>query len=154
MTQNMKLTTIDKNGNTPLHWAAKFNSQIALIYLLAWLDEADISIANNQGKTPLHIAVLSAEDIASGRTVRILVSKGAKVNAKDSKDRTALDTVEYIQTPRLIIELVSSLKSDGIWQRVGIKSPNRKKEKSLEMPIKFLVFFNGVYVILILFLFP
>ena len=66
------------------------------MYLVAWLDEADISIQNNQGKTPLHIAVLSAEDIASGRTVRILVSKGAKVSAKDSKDRTALDTVEYI----------------------------------------------------------
>ena len=96
MTQNMKLTEIDKNGNTPLHWAAKFNSQIALMYLVAWLDESEISIQNNQGKTPLHIAVLSAEDIASGRTVRILVSKGAKVNAKDSKDRTALDTVENI----------------------------------------------------------
>lgn len=43
------------------------------MYLVAWLEEADISIQNAQEKTALHIAVLSSEDIESGRTVRILV---------------------------------------------------------------------------------
>lgn len=97
----MDLSEKDKNGNTPLHWAAKHNSQIAMIYLLAWLKEEEVSIQNSQGKTPLHIAVLSSEDIDSGRTLRILVQKGAKIKAKDNKNRTALDTVAYIQSERL-----------------------------------------------------
>jgi ankyrin repeat protein len=71
------------------------------MYLVAWLDDDEISIPNNQGKTALHIAVLSSEDIDSGRTLRILVTKGANVNAKDHKNRTALDTVEYVERGRL-----------------------------------------------------
>ena len=106
-----------------------------MLYLLAWLRKEEISKRNLQGKTALHIAVLSAEDIDSGRTLRLLVQKGAQVNSKDSKNRTALDTVEYIQSERLKAELKSSLRSDGMWQRLGVKTPSRKKEKSLSMPI-------------------
>ena len=125
MSQGMNLSERDKNGNTPLHWAAKHNSQISLIYLLAWLTKEEISIQNNQGKTPLHIAVISSEDIDSGRTLRFLVQKGAKTKAKDSKNRTALDTVEYIQSERLKNELKNSLKNDNICQKIGLKSSTR-----------------------------
>jgi len=54
-----------------------------MLYLLAWLRKEEISKRNQQGKTALHIAVLSAEDIDSGRTLRLLVQKGAQVNSKD-----------------------------------------------------------------------
>jgi ankyrin repeat protein len=67
-----------------------------MIYLLAWLKTSDISIKNHQGKTPLHVAVRSSLDIDSGRTLRILIQKGAKINAKDKKGRSPLDTVEYL----------------------------------------------------------
>ena len=97
----MHLSEKDKNGNTPLHWAAKNNSQLAMIYLMSWIKRPKISLRNNQGKTPLHIAVLSSEEIDSGRTLRLLVIKGAQIDVKDLKGRTAQDTVEYVQSERL-----------------------------------------------------
>lgn len=41
-----------------------------------------------------------------------------------------------------------------MWECIGVKTPIRKKEKSLAMPVKFLVIFDGVYLLMIVFLFP
>jgi ankyrin repeat protein len=35
--KGMNLTSVDRRGSTPLHWACFQNSEVALIYLLGWL---------------------------------------------------------------------------------------------------------------------
>jgi ankyrin repeat protein len=37
-TLHMDLTSVDNRGSTPIHWACFSSSEVALLYLLGWLD--------------------------------------------------------------------------------------------------------------------
>lgn len=47
----------DKNNNTPLHYASLYNNTEALDYLLNFSTNIIINTIDNEGRTPLHIAV-------------------------------------------------------------------------------------------------
>jgi ankyrin repeat protein len=48
---------------------------MALSFILAW--DADINARDSKGLTPMHLAVKSAEDMLSTRSLRNLLIKGA-----------------------------------------------------------------------------
>lgn len=81
----------DNRGSTPLHWACYSKSEVALLYLLAWvkvLDDQDC-----EGFTPLHLAVKSVETLKSTRPVRALLIRGAPRNVKDKEGRIPSDLI-------------------------------------------------------------
>ena len=57
----MDLTSTDKRGSTPLHWACFQNSEVALIYLLGWLSVDQLNLQDIDGYTALHLSVKSSE---------------------------------------------------------------------------------------------
>jgi ankyrin repeat protein len=75
----------DKMGGTPLHWAAFKGQQEVAEFLLA--NRAEVNAKANGGLTPLHLA-------AGGNhkeMAELLLSKGGEVNARDDHGNTALD---------------------------------------------------------------
>jgi hypothetical protein len=80
--------------------------------------------------------------------------RGAPRDIKSKKGKTPLDLVKDIEDERLKEELRSALEDSGRCECLMLKTPLKKTEKSLSLPVAFLSFFNLVYVILILICFP
>jgi len=150
----MELTCKDKRGSTPLHWACFQNSEVALIYLLGWLRQDQLDIPDCDGYTALHLAVKSSEQLKSGRPLRALLMRGASRESRDKKGKRPVDLTPNIKCESLQRELRASLEEDSRCECLMLKSSLKKTEKSIKMPIAFLVFFDSVFVVLILFLFP
>ena len=66
----MNLYSKSVDDLTPLHWACLVNSEIAMIYLLAWYPEKAINLQDKDGNTALHLAIKSAGELGSGRPMR------------------------------------------------------------------------------------
>ena len=107
----------DRNGNTPLHYAARYGDNIKLMeqfddngsimelerthaYLVKLLiDEgADVNIRGPLNRTPLHIACIGMENTINNityttgqfETVKLLVEAGATINITDTYNATPL----------------------------------------------------------------
>ena len=76
----------DKNGATPLHWAA-FSGHIESVSLLR-VQGAGINSPDNTGATPLHAA--ASQD--KHNIVQFLIKNGAKTSAVTKEDWTPLHT--------------------------------------------------------------
>lgn len=89
----------DNRLSTPLHWACYSKSEIALCYLLAWVE--DIEHHDIEGFTPLHLAVKTVEQLRSTRPVRTLLVRGSKRTARDKSGRRPVDLVDQITDTQL-----------------------------------------------------
>ncbi len=88
----MDIRSKDNRESTPLHWACYSKSELALCYLLSWLeilDDHDI-----EGYTPLHLAVKSVETLRSTRPVRSLLIRGCSRDARDKNGRRPVDLID------------------------------------------------------------
>jgi ankyrin repeat protein len=63
-------------------------------YLLAW--EPALNIQDNEGFTPLHLAVCSIESMKTTRLVRFVLLRGAEKEIKDKKGKTPIDYTRNI----------------------------------------------------------
>lgn len=63
-----------------MHWAAFAGAEISLSYIVAM--NADVNAIDAKGLTPLHLAVKSAEDVRSTKSIKQLLIKGAIRNIK------------------------------------------------------------------------
>ena len=96
------LNTKGYNGQTPLAWAAYWNSLAVAELLIS--SGAEVNAKDQWGWTPLHRAAY--ED--SLALAELLISSGAEVNAKDSWDRTPLHWAALDGHPNLAELLISS----------------------------------------------
>lgn len=80
--------------------------------------------------------------------------RGAPRDIKSKRGRTPLDLVQDIESDALKAELRAALEDNGTCECLMLKTPLKKTEKSLSLPVAFLSFFNLVYIVLILFCFP
>lgn len=148
----MDLRSKDNRGSTPLHWACYSKSEIALCYILSWLqilDDKDI-----EGYTPLHLAVKSVEQLRSTRPVRSLLIRGASRNVVDNNNRKPIDLVEMISNQDLQRELRSMLKPPSGCSCFMIKTPLKLMRKSLTTPLFFMALIVINYLILLFLIFP
>lgn len=76
----------DRNGDTPLHLAALWNTSEVIDYLLSL--GAAVNSRNELGITPLHYAVKSN----NVKIVRLLADHGAVIDARDNYGNTPLHT--------------------------------------------------------------
>ena len=146
----------DKSGSTPLHWACFSCSELALIYLLAWLKPSDLQIQDNNGYTALHLSVGSSEQLKNCRPTRALLYRGAVKDIKDNEGKKPIDKAREIEdSPSIRSELVRYLEHDrGYFDCLMLKTPLRKMDKSWLMPIIFLALNLSSYACLALFIFP
>jgi ankyrin repeat protein len=98
-TGGVRLDGKDKLGNTALHYLC--TADMADLAEKVIIAGADVSLANNAGQTPLHLA--AGGGILS--VIRLLLDKGAKINAQDMEDKSPLiyaiendqaDAAEYL----------------------------------------------------------
>jgi palmitoyltransferase len=73
--KGMDLNQMDNRFSTPLHWACYSKSEIAMCYLLAWVN--NLELQDIEGFTPLHLAIKSVDQLGSTRPVRTLLVRGA-----------------------------------------------------------------------------
>eukprot|EP00578_Thalassiosira_sp_NH16_P001033 CAMPEP_0181136544 /NCGR_PEP_ID=MMETSP1071-20121207/33233_1 /TAXON_ID=35127 /ORGANISM="Thalassiosira sp., Strain NH16" /LENGTH=1339 /DNA_ID=CAMNT_0023223247 /DNA_START=272 /DNA_END=4292 /DNA_ORIENTATION=- len=77
----------DKDGNTPVHWAARAGHSEVLGLLL--LKSCPLDVQNDAGETALHWAMRAGDRGAS--VVKVLVENGARVNVFNRHFRRPLD---------------------------------------------------------------
>jgi len=92
--------------------------------------QAPINCQDHDGHTPLHLAVLSANN----RVVRLLLLKGADRALKDSRDRTPMEIAKENQSN----ELIDMLKPEGILEKTGYR-PLLKPYKRTAFPFYFVL---------------
>lgn len=104
-----------------MHWACYSKCEIALSYLLAWVE--DVDDADGEGLTPLHLAVKKSEDIGSTRPVKALLIKGASREARDKLNRTPMDLVADLNNEFIKQELVQILKKPNYCSCLMLRTP-------------------------------
>jgi len=82
----------DKDGSTPLHWAAwKGHREVARLLLDAGAEVNARNKNRHWGTTPLHAAAHGNQvDVA-----KLLLARGAKINAKNLHSRTPLGETTF-----------------------------------------------------------
>ena len=81
----------DKNGNTPLHYAA-YKRNIVMCQLLCDNAKADVNVTNKFGFSPLHMSLFSFNEKKDHTPAfeKYLLQKGANPNALDLDKRSPL----------------------------------------------------------------
>lgn len=82
----------NKNGDTPLHEAARRGDTATAAKLLA--HGADIHAVNNNGDTALHMAATAACATGQNRMVDFLLSRGANNLLRNKQGKTAQDNTQ------------------------------------------------------------
>lgn len=91
-----KVNAKNELGETPLHFACEMGRGEVVKYLVEHAD-ADITIKDTCGRTPLHEAALGPDGapddyvVYNLPVVKYLVEKGSDIHAKDNEGHTALD---------------------------------------------------------------
>lgn len=85
-----RVKATNKDGNTPLHWAA-LDNRLRIAEILV-SQGADINARNRNGNTPLHWAKLSDK---GHEVAEFLISKGADVKAKNNNGEIPHATPKY-----------------------------------------------------------
>jgi ankyrin repeat protein len=99
------MASIDKEGRTPLHYAALANDADAVSKLLT--EGANPNVADRLGFTPLHFAAQEGALAAAG----ILLAAGAQVDSANSYGNTPLATAVFNSRGRG--ELIQLLRRHG-----------------------------------------
>ena len=106
----------DKNGATPLHWAAKYgNDQIGSIEIVKLLvsEGANVDARNKYGETPLHWVLDELYEIVDRKqsvkyfdwgfqVVQLLITAGADARAEDNCGYTPLGTAMAIGNTEVV----------------------------------------------------
>lgn len=153
--KGMSIMEKDVRGSTPLHWACFKNSEVALIFILAWLQPDQMSVQDMEGNTPLHISVKTCAEIKHCRPTRALLYRGANRDVKDNNGLRPIDIVEELNSITLKKELQSYLETKKGWcDCLMLKTPLRKINKSYSIVFLFVCLNLLVYTPQILFLYP
>eukprot|EP00351_Strombidinopsis_sp_SopsisLIS2011_P000725 CAMPEP_0116873286 /NCGR_PEP_ID=MMETSP0463-20121206/4317_1 /TAXON_ID=181622 /ORGANISM="Strombidinopsis sp, Strain SopsisLIS2011" /LENGTH=96 /DNA_ID=CAMNT_0004514917 /DNA_START=1034 /DNA_END=1324 /DNA_ORIENTATION=- len=83
----------------------------------------DLEVKDQQGFTPLHLAIKSVETLNSTRPVRALLLKGADRDAVDGNNATCNDMVGENWPEYLREDLFSMLKHPSYLECMMVKTP-------------------------------
>lgn len=90
--KDMDINEVDNRGSSPLHWACYSKAEFALSYILAM--GPSLEHTDQNGLTPLHLAVRAVPDLESTRTVRSLLLKGSSRSAVSKQGQTPVDMIK------------------------------------------------------------
>ena len=152
---NLNINEKDHRGSTPLHWAIFSCSELAMIYILTWLSQDQLSSRDEEGYTAMHLAIKSSHKMENSRTVRVLLYHGAPTNIRDQNGFTALDLVKNFEDSRIKQDIIKLLTHrTGLIEFLQYRNPLKKVSKSWKLPMAYLVFNLFIYLIFSLFTAP
>ena len=93
----------DKDGRTPLHWAAENNPSPAVFEVLLKAGAA-VNAKTNDAMTPLHMAASNL----SPAVLEVLIKAGADVNAKTNDAMTPLHLAAFNPSPAVLEVLLKA----------------------------------------------
>ena len=93
----------NENGDTPLHWAARYAKPEALLELIQ--AGADIHAQNKNGDTPLHLSSAKEE---CEPCFHLLIKAGANIHAKNQRGDTPLHIASFsnVSSSNIVPELI------------------------------------------------
>jgi hypothetical protein len=94
-------------GYRPLHIAAFKGEPIYTTLLLE--NGANVNAVNNEGNTPLHMAILALKKRPRFEVVQVLLDNGAIFNIRDYYGKTPVDLINEIDTSVLSEDLVEGI---------------------------------------------
>jgi len=150
----MDLLVIDNRSSTPLHWACYSKSEIALQYLLAWLDRKALDMKDVEGYTPLHLAVKSVDTLRSSRPVRSLLIKGADRNVVDNNNKKPIDLAQQISIEHMKREVTKILQEPSVFNCLMLTTPMKLVRKSFGATALFLFLIFFSLLLQLFFLYP
>ena len=121
MKYNISVLSQDAQGNTPFHWACYNSSEEAINFLLSYMtDKNDINIKNKDGKTPLHISILTEKP----SLIKKLIKRGADINIKDKEGKTPIDLAQEItgNESRVTSILLGAKKEKSLIEKISTLS--------------------------------
>jgi len=119
----------DNEDTNALMWACYTGAENAFIYLLSF--NIPLDSQNKEGLTALHLATLSE----NSKIVKKLVQRGANINIKDSKNRTAFD----LAVEKNKVQIVEMLKEVEGCQLCICHNPVQKTDRSNFNVVLFIV---------------
>ncbi|MCA7010493.1 ankyrin repeat domain-containing protein [Wolbachia endosymbiont of Tribolium confusum] len=105
--KNANIKAKDVYGNTPLHVAAQYDSKLEIVEFLLDKNASGINDVNNNGSTPLHVAIQGNKS----STVKFLLNKGASIQVKDKDGKTPLDLAKQ-EGYTNIVQMIEQRQSD------------------------------------------
>jgi ankyrin repeat protein len=137
--QGADVNSRDKNGWTPLMYAASYAKPATEILQFLLAKGADVNARNKQGQTALMIAAAGRK----GEAVKALLAKGADINAKDDDGSTAL-ILSLGELPNLppdapdamvegLDKEVTTIVQDLLDKGADVNVKNKKGETALTM---------------------
>lgn len=107
--KRISINAKDKNGNTPLHFAAARNSDVEILkYLIS--RGGKINAKNNLGWTPLFLAAGNTESVS---VLKYLISQGADVNMRDNNGNTSIFVTVSLNCTETLLNGLNYLISQG-----------------------------------------
>ena len=101
----------NRDGWTPLHYAAGFNKEAALVDILLQAGAA-LDAVDDRGRTPLHLAAEHHNEVIYEK----LLAAGADASIKDNRDRLAADV---LARTKKLSDAPFWQKLLAIWQEMG-----------------------------------
>ena len=106
---HLNITDKDNRGSTPLHWAIFSMSELAMVYILAWLKIEELAQKDDEGFTAMHLAIKITERLESTRPVRSLIYNGAPSDIPDNEGNLPIDLARQIENPKMRDEILAQL---------------------------------------------
>ncbi|MDR2401218.1 MAG: ankyrin repeat domain-containing protein [Deferribacteraceae bacterium] len=116
---------IDLDGNTPLHFAAAADTDMAQT-LLNRFPKSEIDKRNSRGETPLFIAMQNGNTVL----VKLLLSKGADIFASDLSGNTPISVAPRNMT-EIINEHLKRLENESLMLFAAVAENNIARVKLL-----------------------
>jgi len=132
----------DKVGSTALYYAIRTANKYTkskkggynpMVFIALLLDnKAKVNVANNDGDTPLHVAVLITNAKNRLEIVKKLLKAGAHVAAKNKKGMVALHLAVKRKDKPIIKLLRNKLKDQGGKTPIGLAREIERKATGLK----------------------
>lgn len=85
-------------------------SELAMVYILAWLKVEDLAQKDDEGFTAMHLAIKITEKLESTRPVRSLIYNGAPIDIADKDGNLPIDLARQIEDVKMRDEILSQLQ--------------------------------------------
>lgn len=79
-------TLTDRSGMLPIHYACAYGTHVVVLKALAKVDPSSLTARENNGRTPMHLAMVNAHRDESPNVIRFLLSHPDAVQTIDTRD--------------------------------------------------------------------
>ena len=105
------IMTVDNEGRSVLHFASQRGNRRIIEYLFRASLDVDVNGKDRKGKTALHYAI---ENKRACDTIEVLISQGAKLQAKNHQGRSALHIAAKLNNLAAIKALMGAGMADEL----------------------------------------